>query len=160
VTFREAVESDVPRILGLLAKLADFDGVPDAVEATAERLGRSLFGDPPMAHVVLAECSGRAVGLASYYFTFSTFLARPGVWLDDLYVEADVRSRGIGRALLAYVARVARSRDCGRVEWTAADWNERGLAFYRANGATIRESSRFCRLDAAAIDRLASEPEA
>jgi GNAT superfamily N-acetyltransferase/mannose-6-phosphate isomerase-like protein (cupin superfamily) len=159
VTLRAATAADIPLLLEFLGKKAAFDGVPDALVATADQLGRALFADPPLAHVLFAELGGRAVGFASYFFTFSTFLARPGLWLDDLYVDADVRSRGIGRLLLASLARLARSKGCGRIEWTAAVANERGLAFYRRAGATVREPSRLCRLDAAAIDLLANGPD-
>lgn len=158
-TLRPAVESDIPLILDFIARKAEFDGVPEMVEATAEKLRHTLFADPPLAYVLLAEIEGQAVGFASYYFTFSTFLARPGLWLDDLFVTPEVRGRGIGRALLARLADLARARGCGRIEWTAAVTNDRGLAFYRRNGASVREGTRLCRLNAEAIDRLASAPE-
>ncbi len=156
VQLREAVREDIPLVLRFIEKKAGFDGAADAVEATEESLLRTIFGDPPLAHVLLAEIDGRAVGFASYFFSYSTFLARPGFWLDDLYVDADVRSRGVGRAILTRLAHLARRRGCGRIEWTAAVTNERGLAFYRRNGAAVRERTRLCRLDAAAIDGLAS----
>jgi GNAT superfamily N-acetyltransferase len=154
VNLRAAVREDVPLILRFIRKLSVFDGAPDAVEATEERLEQTLFGNPPLAHVVLAELDGKAVGFASYFFTFSTFLARPGIWLDDLYVDADMRSKGIGRALLTHLARLARSKGCGRVEWIAAVSNHRGLVFYRRSGASVCERTRVCRLDSQGIDDL------
>jgi GNAT superfamily N-acetyltransferase len=156
VNLREAVREDVPLILRFIRKLSVFDGAPDAVEATEERLEQTLFADPPLAHVVFAELDGKEVGFASYFFTYSTFLARPGIWLDDLYVDSDARSQGIGRALLVYLARLAKAKGCGRVEWTAAVSNERGLDFYRRNGASIRDRLRMCRLDSQGIDDLIS----
>jgi GNAT superfamily N-acetyltransferase len=156
VNLRAAVREDVPLILRFIRKLSVFDGAPDAVEATEERLEQTLFGNPPLAHVVFAELDGKAVGFASYFFTFSTFLARPGIWLDDLYVDSDARSQGIGRALLVYLARLAKAKGCGRVEWTAAVSNERGLDFYRRNFASISERLRICRLDSQEIDNLVS----
>lgn len=157
LTIRDACVDDLPVILRFIHKKAEFDGVPQAVQATIETLRQTLFADPPLAHVAFAEVGGKPVGFASYFFTFSTFLARPGIWLDDLYVDADQRSQGVGRGLLLFLARLARSKGCGRIEWTAATSNERGLVFYRRHGATVREGNRLCRLDAAAIDRLAQE---
>ena len=155
LTIRDACVDDLSVILEFIHKKAVFDGVPQAVQASAEKLRETLFTDPPLAYVSLAEVGGRVVAFASYFFTFSTFLARPSIWLDDLYVDADQRSQGVGRALLLFLARLARSKGCGRIEWTAAASNERGLVFYRKHGASIREGTRLCRLDATAIDRLA-----
>lgn len=154
IQVRDAVREDIPLILTFIGKKAEFDGAADAVEATEGALMRAIFADPPLAHVLLAEAGGRAVGFASYYFTFSTFLARPGVWLDDLFVDPEMRSKGVGRVMLEHLAVLARRRGCGRVEWTAAVADERALAFYRRSGASVRERSRLCRLDAPAIDRL------
>ena len=157
LTIRDACVDDLAVILEFVHKKAVFDGVPQAVQASAEKLRETLFADPPLAYVSLAEVGGRVVGFASYFFTFSTFLARPGIWLDGLYVDVDQRSQGVGRALMLFLARLARSKGCGRIEWTAASSNERGLEFYRRHGATIREGTRLCRLDLAAIERLAQE---
>jgi GNAT superfamily N-acetyltransferase len=157
LTLRPAVEKDTALVLRFIGKKAEFDGVSGSVMATEGKLHEALFGDPPLAHVVLAEIDGRAIGFASYFFTYSTPLARAGIWIDDLYVDADLRSQGVGRALLVHIARLAKARGCGRVEWTVAVANERGLAFYRGNGASVREHSRLCRLDAAAIDRIAQD---
>jgi GNAT superfamily N-acetyltransferase len=159
VSIREAVADDIPLIMAFLRKKAESDGVPHSLRATPSGLLGTLFADPPMAFVVFAEVAGEPVGVASYFFTFSTFLARPGLWLDDLYVDDGFRSMGIGRALLAYLARLARSKDCARIDWTAAVDNGRGLEFYRRNGATVREGARLCRLDEAAIGRLAGGAE-
>jgi GNAT superfamily N-acetyltransferase len=157
ITIRPAAPADAALVLSFLRKKAAFDGVPDAVQATAEGLQRILFAELPLAHVAFAEIEGRAVGFAWYFYTFSSFLAQPAIWLDDLYVDADRRGRGAGRALLTHLARLAQDRGCGRVEWTAGVRNERGLAFYRKCGASVRDSVRLCRLDAAAIERLAQE---
>jgi GNAT superfamily N-acetyltransferase len=159
IRVREAVREDIPLILTFIGKKAEFDGAADAVEATEGALLRALFGDPPLAHVLLAEAGGSPVGFASYFFTYSTFLARPCIWLDELFVDPDMRGWGIGRVMLAHLAALAKRRGCGRVEWTAAVGNERALAFYRRNGASVRERSRLCRLDAAAIDLLYRGPD-
>ncbi len=156
---RPAVEGVTALVLRFIGNLAEFDGGSGSVRATEDQIHEALFGDPPLAHVVLAEIDERAVGFASYFFTYSTFLARPGIWLDDLYVDAELRGQGVGRALLAQIARLAKARGCERIEWTVAVANERRIAFYRRNGASLRESYRPCRLDAAAIDRLAQEPD-
>jgi GNAT superfamily N-acetyltransferase len=157
LTIRHAGVDDLLVILRFIHKKAEFDGVPQGVQATPETLCQTLFAEPPLAYILLAEVGDNSVGFASYFYTFSTFLARPGIWLDDLYVDEGWRSRGVGKALLVHLARLAKSRSCGRIDWTVATANERGLAFYRRNGATIRESARLCRLDAAAIGGLALE---
>jgi GNAT superfamily N-acetyltransferase len=159
VTIRQAVVDDVPLILDFIIKKAGFDGAPQAVRATPERLRQTLFADPPMAHILIAEIEGRPVGFASYFLTYSTFLARPGFWLDDLFVDDEMRGRGVGTALLADLARLAQSRGCERIEWTAAAANRRGLDFYRRHGAVVREATRLCRLEAEAIDRLVRATE-
>jgi len=155
ITVRRALAEDVPLILAFLHKKAVFDGVPDSVLATAERLEQTLFGDPPLAYIDFRgdRRSGRRLRLV---FLHLFDLPRPpGIWLDDLYVDENERSRGVGRTLLAHLARLARTRGCGRVEWSANVQNERGLAFYRRNGATTIQNALLCRIDGAAIDRLA-----
>src|SRR5262249_50563742 len=142
VVIRAASAEDIPLILAFIAKKAEFDRCPEAVEATPDKIRETLFGDVPLAGVLLAEIDGRAVGFASYFPTSSTFLAGPGIWLDDLFVDADRRGRGVGRALLQRLARLANERGCGRIEWTAGAHNERGLAFYRRHGARVSENAR------------------
>ena len=155
ITLRPAVGADVPLLLRFLGQKAEFDGAAHAVRMTAETLQEALFGKPPLIHVILAESEGRAIGFASYYFTYSTFLARPGLWLDDLFVAEDMRCRGAGRAMLVFLARLAREKGCGRIEWTAAASNERAINFYQRAGAAIRDRTVLYRLDATAIDNLA-----
>ena len=152
---RAAVEADLPLLLAFLRKKAEFDGCPEALQATPELLREGLFGPAPLAGVLFAEVEGEVVGFASYFATYSSFLARPGIWLDDLYVDEQVRSRGVGRALLEHLAGMARERGCGRIEWTAAAANSRALAFYRSHGASVSENSRLCRLNRDGIERLA-----
>jgi GNAT superfamily N-acetyltransferase len=157
VSIRSAVVEVVSVIMDFIRRKAEFDGCPGAVEATPERIRETLFGPAPLAGVLLAVLEGRAVGFAAYSFTFSTFLARPGVWMDDLFVDEPVRGRGIGLALLRHLSGLALEKGCGRIEWTAAGANHRGLAFYRRHGASVREATRLCRLDRDAIGRLAGE---
>lgn len=138
----------------LLALKAEFDGCRDALLATEEQLRQAFFSASPSAQVLLAVIDGQAIGLATYFPTFSTFLAQPGIWLDDLYVRERYRSHGVGKALMAELARIAKRRNCGRIEWTVALGNERGIAFYERHGATVRHLSRCVRLDADGIGRL------
>jgi GNAT superfamily N-acetyltransferase len=156
VVIRAATAEDIPVILEFIAKKAEFDRCPEAVEATPEKIRETLFGDAPLAGILLAEVEGRAVGFASYFYTYSTFLARPGIWLDDLFVNVDRRSRRIGWALMQRLARLAGEKGCGRIEWTAGAHNERGLTFYRRHGARVSENARLCRLDRDAIASLAA----
>jgi GNAT superfamily N-acetyltransferase len=157
IRIRHAVAEDIPLILGFIHKKAEFDRCPDAVEATPEKIRQTLFRDPPLAGILFAEMDGLAVGFASYFWTYSTFLARPGLWLDDLFVDASVRSQGIGRTLLRHLALLAKERGCGRIEWTAGAHNLRGLEFYRKNGARVSDNARLCRMEGDAILRLAEE---
>jgi GNAT superfamily N-acetyltransferase len=155
IAIREATPADVEVILGFIRKKAAFDGVPDWVEATEEMLASELFGPRPAAFVLLAAFEGRTVGFAIYFQTFSSFLARPGIWLDDLFVDEDVRGRGVGRALLTYLAKLAQERGHGRIEWVTARDNAKGLEFYQRNGAQVQDVVRVLRLDRPAISTLA-----
>jgi steroid delta-isomerase-like uncharacterized protein len=154
---RQATPADIPVVLRFIAKKADFDGCPSEVEATEERLREALFGKEPLAGVLLGEVDNVLVGFASYFATYSTFLARPGVWMDDLFVDTEWRGRGLGRAILAELARMAVEKGCGRIEWTAGAHNERGIRFYRRHGAQVQENARLCRLDWKALVRFAGE---
>ena len=154
ITIRKASADDIPLILSFIAKKASFDGCPEAVEATPEKLRQTMFGKEPLASVVFAEVEGRAVGFASYFRTYSTFLARPSIWLDDLFIDEVKRGQGIGKELLRYLARLAVDTDCGRIEWSAGTWNQRGLEFYRRLGTRIIDTAYLCRLDRVAIERL------
>jgi len=155
VAIRDATAADVQLIFRFIRSMAEFDGRLGALQATPEMIREGLFGVVPHASVLLAEVDGVAVGFASYFRTYSTFLGRPGIWLDDLYVDAEARGRGIGTALLRHIARTASAWGCGRIEWAAGIHNHRGIEFYRKNGANVRENVRLCRLDRDAISRLA-----
>lgn len=155
VTVREAQVQDVPVILNLIRKKAMFDRVLDEVEATEETLRDYLFGDRPSAHVLLGELGGRVVGFALYFLTFSSFLARPGIWLDDLYVNKEARGNGVGAALLTHLARIAKGNGYGRIEWVTAIDNLKGLKFYSRNGAEVQEQVRVLRLSRAEVAQLA-----
>ena len=152
---RDATLDDVPVILHFLQRMAELDGRPRAVESTPETIRDAMFGDAPQVFALLADLDASPVGFASYFRTYSTFLGRPGIWLDDLYVEEAARGGGIGTALLRHLARLAAAAGCGRIEWSVGIDNHRGIDFYRRHGAVVREHVRFCRLDRDAITQLA-----
>jgi GNAT superfamily N-acetyltransferase len=156
---RPATRDDVPLLLELIGELADYERLRDEVVLDAGLLERHLFGERPAAEAVLAEVDGEAVGYALFYSTFSTFLGRPGIWLEDLFVRPVRRGAGVGRALLAYVAELAVARDCGRLEWSALDWNEPALAFYRGLGARRMGEWQLHRLDGAALAAVAARTD-
>lgn len=159
ITLRLAEERDLETLLALIRRKAEFDGCPEAVQATPDRLRRALFDSPALASVLFAEHGGQAVGFASYYATFSSFLGLPGIWLDDLFVLPEYRNRAVGTALFRRLAEIARDSGCGRIEWTVAVANDPAIAFYRKHGAVLQESTRVCRLTAEGIARLArAEP--
>ena len=156
-SIREAKASDISTILELIQLKALFDdGSPASVEATAEKLKNTLFGENPLAQILLAKIDSQAVGFASYYRTYSTFLAQPGIWLDDLFVNAEYRGCGIGEALIQHLCQIAQTTGCSRIDWTVAVANPRGIKFYQRLGAKLRPDLRLCRLDRQAIAQLGS----
>ncbi len=157
---RPATRHDVPLLLELIGELADYERLGDEVALDATLLERHLFGERPAAEAVVAELDGEAIGYALYFSTFSTFLGRPGIWLEDLFVRPDRRRGGVGRALLEHVAQLAVARGCGRLEWSALDWNEPALAFYRGLGARRLGEWELHRLDGSALATFAREPRA
>lgn len=158
IKVRSANINDIPLILSFIQQKAEFDGCPTSVEATAEKLKQTLFCEPPLANVLFAEVERTTVGFATFFQTYSTFLARPGIWLDDLYVQPHIRGKGVGAALMNRLAAIALRRDCGRIEWTVATDNTPGIGFYKKQGAQIRNELRLCRLDYEAIHRSAKQP--
>lgn len=155
---RPAAESDVPLVLRFIRELADYERLLHEVVATEDRLRDTLFGPRPGAEVVIAEDgAGEPLGFALFFHNYSTFLAQPGLYLEDLYVRPEARGRGAGRALLAHLARLARERGCGRLEWWVLDWNESAIRFYRALGARPMDEWTVFRLAGADLDRLADE---
>jgi GNAT superfamily N-acetyltransferase len=154
---RHTSEADLPAVMELLARKAEFDSCRDAFVATEEQFRQAFFSSSTRAQVLLAVIDGQAIGLATYFHNFSTYLARPGIWFDDLYVREGYRSRGVGKALMAELARTAKKLGCGRMEWAVALSNDRAIAFYERHGATVLHRSRGVRLGADGIDRLAEE---
>ncbi|HWD19938.1 MAG TPA: GNAT family N-acetyltransferase [Verrucomicrobiae bacterium] len=148
--------AQVPVILEMVRELAQFERLEHEAQATEESLQQAFFGPQANAGAWLAEVDGRPAGYAIYYFTFSSFIGRRGLWLDDLYVRPDFRRRGVGRALLATVARFSVEKNCGRLEWSALRWNETALNFYRGVGARPLDEWTVLRMDVAAMRRLAA----
>lgn len=126
---------EIPLLLALIGELAEFEKLAHELVATEDGLRESLFGERPVAEAVLARVDGVPAGFALYFHSFSTFLGRPGLYLEDLYVRADHRGGGVGAALLSHVAAVAVARGCGRMEWSVLDWNRRAHDFYTGMGA-------------------------
>jgi GNAT superfamily N-acetyltransferase len=154
---RPATAADVPVILHFIRGLAEYERMLDQVEATEERLHASLFptgGRAPEAHCAIGSVDGVPAGFALYFFTYSTFLARPGLYLEDLFVTPEYRGAGLGKALLLHLAALANERGCGRMEWAVLDWNEPAIGFYEALGARRLREWQLCRLDRATLARL------
>ena len=151
-----ATERDIPAILSLIKGLAEYEKLSAEVTATEEALRESLFGPNAAAEVLIAYGGSTPIGFAVYFQNYSTFLGRPGIYLEDLFVLPEWRRRGYGRRLLAEVARIALERKCGRLEWAVLDWNEPALHFYRSLGARAMDEWTVYRLTGDAIRRLAS----
>jgi GNAT superfamily N-acetyltransferase len=150
--------SELPVLLELIRELARFEQLEHEVQANVELLSESIFGPRPVAGALLA-CSGdEPAGYAIYFFTFSSFLGRPGLWLDDVYVRPTFRRQGLGRALLRAVARIASERGCGRLEWTALRWNKTALDFYVRLGARVMDDWALLRLNSHGIRQLSANP--
>jgi GNAT superfamily N-acetyltransferase len=152
---REATEADVPLVLQFIRDLAEYERLAERVVATEEGLRRTLFGSPRFAEVLIAEEGGAPAGFALFFHNYSTFLGQPGIYLEDLFVREEMRGRGIGKALLARLARLARERGCGRVEWAVLDWNAPSIAFYRSIGAVSLDDWKIMRLTGDALIEMA-----
>jgi GNAT superfamily N-acetyltransferase len=149
---RAATSTDVPLILSLIRGLADYEKLSHEVEATEEKLRATLFGPRPAAECIIALTeSNEPAGFALFFPNYSTFLARPGLYLEDLFVKPEFRGKGIGKALLRYLAALANEREYGRMEWTVLDWNEPAIAFYESFGARRMREWQICRLTGTAL---------
>jgi GNAT superfamily N-acetyltransferase len=152
---RAATEDDVPLLLSLIKELAEYERLSHQVVATEVALRESLFGKRPVAEALLANLEDDPAGFALFFHTFSTFLGRPGIYLEDLYVKSEFRGAGVGRALLVHVAKLARERGCGRLEWSVLDWNEPAIGFYRGIGASPLSGWTVYRVAGEALEELA-----
>jgi GNAT superfamily N-acetyltransferase len=155
LTIRPARESECALILGFIKELAEFEKLLHEVEATEEMIRRNVF-EKHIAEVVFAELDGRPVGFALFFHNFSTFVGKPGIYLEDLYVKPEHRGKGIGKALLVYLAALAKRRGCGRFEWAVLNWNEKAISFYRSLGAKPMNEWTVHRLDGGDLDKVAS----
>jgi len=154
-TIRSAEKADVPLILEFIRALAAYEREPGAVSATEDDLLRHGFGPNPFYFCLIAERNGRAAGFALYFFNYSTWKGRPGLYLEDLFVLPELRGLGIGKALLERVAAVAVEKECPRLQWEVLDWNTPAIDFYRAMGAEFLDEWRNVRVSGDALLRLA-----
>jgi len=153
---RAATPADVPLILAFIRDLATYEKLLHEVEATEEKLRATLFGPKPAAECLLAfSAAGQPAGFAVHFTNYSTFLAKPGLYLEDLFVKPEHRGQGIGKALLLHLARLANERGCGRMEWAVLDWNQPAIEFYESLGAERKHDWTICRLTGPALSRFA-----
>jgi len=150
-----ATRDDIPEILAMIRELAIYERLEHLCVSTEADLERALFGAPAHAEVLVGRESGVPVCFALFFHNFSTFLGRPGLYLEDLFVRSDHRRKGFGRTMLIKLAEIARERGCGRFEWSVLDWNEPAIRFYESLGATVLPDWRITRVTGAALDRLA-----
>jgi GNAT superfamily N-acetyltransferase len=150
---RAAEPRDVPAIVGLIHELAAFEKLSHLCQASAESLAPHLFAHQPVVECIVGDVDGEVVAFALFFTNFSTFLAKPGLYLEDLYVQPAHRGTGLGKALLEHLGRLAAERGCGRFEWSVLDWNERAIRFYEGLGATVLPDWRICRISG---ERLAA----
>jgi GNAT superfamily N-acetyltransferase len=155
ITIRPATRGDLPRILAFIHELAVYEHLEHEVVASEAEVGAALFGPRTYAEVVFACLDGTPVGFALFFHNFSTFLGRPGIYLEDLYVRPEARGLGIGKRLLAWLARTALERGCARLDWAVLDWNEPSIGFYRSLGAVALDEWTTYRLAGDALERLA-----
>jgi GNAT superfamily N-acetyltransferase len=156
-TIRNAELRDVGAIVQLIKDLAEFEKLSHLVQVTPEKLRPQLFGERPAAESLVAERAGEVVAFALFFTNFSTFLAQPGLYLEDLYVKPEHRGHGIGRALLVKLADLAVERECGRFEWSVLDWNENAIRFYESMGATVMPEWRICRVTGPALEHMRAD---
>jgi|SRR5215211_5244148 len=156
IEIRAATEDDVPLILSLIKELAEYERLSHEVRATEELLRNSLFGERRVAEALLGYLEDDPAGLALFFHNFSTFLGKPGIYLEDLYVRPELRGAGVGRALLVHLARLAKERGCGRLEWSVLDWNESAIGFYKGVGASPVSGWTVYRVAGETLDRLAA----
>ncbi len=157
ISIRAATEQDVPIILGFIRSLAEYERLEHEVVATEETLRQTLFGSRRYAEVVFACLNDQPVGFALFFHNYSTFLGKPGIYLEDLFVRPEARGRGIGKRLLTWLARTAVDRNCGRLEWAVLDWNEPSIGFYKSLGAILKDEWQIFRLTGDALTALASQ---
>jgi GNAT superfamily N-acetyltransferase len=157
ITIRPATPRDLPLILAFIRELAVYERLEEHVVATEAALATALFGPRPYAEVIFACRGGMPVGFALFFHNFSTFIGKPGIYLEDLFVRPEARGLGVGRRLLQWLARTTLERGCARLDWAVLDWNEPSIGFYRSLGALAQDAWTTFRLEGAALERLAGE---
>lgn len=157
IEIKAATIEDVPLILSFIKSLAEYEKLSHEVVATEELLRETLFGENARAEVIIAYDKEKAVGFSIFFHNFSTFLGRPGLYIEDIYVNPDARGKGVGLKLLSYVAKLAKERKCGRLEWWVLDWNEDAIGFYKRIGAKAMDEWTVYRVTGKALDELADK---
>ena len=157
LTIRSATPADVPALFALIQALADYEKLSDAVTGSPEQLADHLFGVHPYIEAIVADRASQVIGFALFFHSYSTFLTKPGIYLEDLFVLPEYRSQGMGKALLTHLAQLAVDRNCGRLEWSVLDWNEPAIGFYKRMGATILPDWRTCRVTGNALTTMAQQ---
>ncbi len=157
LTIRSATPADVPALFSLIKALADYEKLSDAVTGTPEQLADHLFGTRPYIEAIVANHAEQIIGFALFFHNYSTFLTKPGIYLEDLFVLPECRDQGIGKALLTYLAQLVVDRGCGRLEWSVLDWNEPAIGFYQRMGATVLPDWRTCRVTGDALTAMAQK---
>ncbi|KAF3884272.1 MULTISPECIES: GNAT family N-acetyltransferase [Nostocales] len=154
LVLRFAEPTDCDALFELVKALAEYEKLSHAVTGNASLLKEHLFGTPKYVEAIVAEYAGQTVGFALFFYNYSTFLTKPGIYLEDLFVLPEYRGQGVGKSLLTKVAQIAVERGCGRLEWSVLDWNEPAIAFYRRMGASILDDWRICRVTGEELTRL------
>ncbi len=157
LSLRLADASDVPTILQFIRALAEYEKLLEMVVADEAKLHATLFGDKAYAEVVIADYQGKPAGFALFFHNYSTFLAKPGIYLEDLFVDPALRGKGIGKALITYLAKLAVERDCGRLEWSVLDWNQPAIDFYQSLGAVMLHDWRINRVTGETLQAMAAQ---
>jgi GNAT superfamily N-acetyltransferase len=157
ITLRFATEEDTPLIFNFIKGLAEYEKLFNEVEATEELLRSTLFGERKFVEILIAEYKGEPAGFAIFFHNFSTFIGKPGIYVEDLFVKPEFRKNGIGKTLLSYIAKLGVERNCGRVEWVVLDWNNPAIQFYRSLGSIPKDEWTIYRLNRAALYDLAKE---
>lgn len=157
ILIRAAQSADVADIFALIQALAEYEKLSHQVTGNPDLLRQHLFGDRPCVEAIVAEVGGKSVGFALFFTNYSTFLTKPGLYLEDLFVLPEHRGSGIGKALLSHLAKLVKERNYGRLEWSVLDWNTPAIGFYERMGATVLPDWRICRVTGEAIDQLAQK---
>lgn len=155
-TIKPATAQDIPLILQFIKELAEYEKLAHEVTATEADLQKTLFGDKPHAEVIIAYEGKAPIGFALFFHSYSTFLGKPGIYLEDLYVRPEYRGKSYGKKLLAHLAKLTKQRDCGRLEWSVLDWNEPSIQFYKKLGAKPMDEWTGFRVTDDALDKLAA----